>query len=136
MKKLSTLLAQRPALLRQARLANLASAYEALDACAERIARARLTGRVTLSAAAPEVGRYLASLVALDGRQSIIEEHFTDEALLDLADLIALARGEPTTEVTFCIEELGELFLAPLRTALEREGVVIDGRTVRNDTAG
>lgn len=133
MKKLSTLLSQRPDLLRQARLANLAFAYETLAACAERIARAHLTGRVTLSAADPDAGRYCATLVALEGSQSVIEEHFTDEALMDLADVVALVRGHPTEEVTFRIEELAEIFLAPLRIELEREGVAIDPTAARND---
>ena len=48
MKKLSTLLTQRQALLRQARLANLAFAYTTLMEFAHRIARAQLSGRVTL----------------------------------------------------------------------------------------
>ena len=135
MKNLSTLLALRPALLRQARLTNLAFAYETLAACAQRIARARLTGRVTLNSTDPTAGRYCATLVALDGSQAVIDEHLTDEALLDLADVIALARGHPTAEVTFPIEELADIFLAPLRAELEREGIAIDAGAPRHDAA-
>ena len=132
MKKLSTLLSQRPDLLRQARLANLAFAYETLAACAERIARARLTGRVTLTPADPEAGRYCATLVAHEGSQSVIEEHFTDESLLELADTVALVRDQPAGEISFQIETFAEIFLAPLRTTLEHEGVAIDAAAAPN----
>ncbi len=134
MKKLSTLLSQRPDLLRQARLANLAFAYETLAACAERIARARLTGRVTLTPADPEAGRYCATLVTHEGSQSVIEEHFTDEGLLELADTVALVRDQPAGEISFSIEAFAEIFLAPLRSKLEHEGVAIDAATASNAT--
>ncbi len=132
MKKLSTLLAQRPDLLRQARLANLAFAYETLAACATRIARARLTGRVTLTPAAPDVERYCATLVAHAGSQSVLEEHFTDESILELADTIALVRDQPAGEVSFQIEAFAEVFLTPLRSELAREGVAIDADAARH----
>ncbi len=135
MKKLSTLLAQRAELLRQARLANLAFAYETLVASAARFARSGLAGRVTLSPAAPDAGRYCATLVALDRSQSVIEEHFTDEMLMDLTDVIRMARDHPAEEITFNIEDFTELFLAPLRSELERAGVAIDTSPVRNGSA-
>ena len=133
MKKLSTLLSQRPDLLRQARLANLAFAYETLAACAERVARARLIGRVTLTPADPEAGRYCATLIAHDANQSVLEEHFTDESIWELADTIALARDQPADEISFQIEAFAEIFLAPLRIELEREGVAIDSTAARYD---
>ena len=49
-----SLLQQRAALLRQARLANLAFAHDQLGEFAARVARAGLTGEVTLRLADPE----------------------------------------------------------------------------------
>ena len=124
--KLSHLLRQRPALLRQARLTNLAFAYAKLDGFATRIARAHLHGEVNLRQATPEAERSWASLTALQGNQSVIEEHFTDEDIMDLADLVAFASGESNLDATFAIEQFAEKFLAPLRQELEHHGVSID----------
>lgn len=130
MKKLSTLLRQRADLLRQARLANLASAYQTLDDLAGRIARARLAGRVTVTHAAPDEERYWPALTALDLSQSVIEEHFTDEDVCELASVLAFTTGEDELELTFPLEDFAELFLAPVRDELEREGVQLDGSAV------
>ncbi|HEX2854860.1 MAG TPA: hypothetical protein VHO24_16625 [Opitutaceae bacterium] len=124
--KLSTLLTQRERLLQQSRLASLAFAYARLADFSARIARARLTGEVALRHAAPEMERYCASLTALEGRQSVIEEHFTDEDLMDLADVVGFLFGEREVERTFRLEEMAGTFLAPLRHELERSGVNID----------
>jgi hypothetical protein len=124
--KLSLLLTLRPALLRQAHLAGLAFAYWKLREFATRIARAQLRGDVHLQQAEAEAGRYWASLTALAGSQSVIEEHFTDEDLMDLADLIAFVTGETQLDLTFRIEQLAERFVTPLRLQLEQAGVIID----------
>ena len=126
MKKLSTLLHQRADLLRQVRLANLAYAYGTLEKLADRIARARLRGPVVLRSAAPAEERYWASLTALAGAQSVLEEHFTDEDIWELADGVAFATGYEPEEIAFPIEELGERFLGPLRAQLVREGIELD----------
>lgn len=126
MKKLSTLLSRRPTLLRQARLANLAFAYATLQKFSARIVRARLSGRVTLKHAAPQAERYWASLTALDHNQSVIEEHFSDEDLMELADVTAFVTGNDALDITFALEDLGDVFLLPIRVELEREGVIID----------
>ncbi|MGH7959920.1 MAG: hypothetical protein ACREH8_23295 [Opitutaceae bacterium] len=126
MKKLSTLLSRRPALLRQARLANLAFAYATLQNVQFCINRAQLSGRVTLRPAAPHAERYLPALIALEGNQSVIEEHFTEEDLMELADVLAFVTGNDALDTTFALEDLGDLFLLPLRLDLEREGIVID----------
>jgi hypothetical protein len=131
MKKLSTLLSRRAALLRHARHANLAFAYATLQNFATRISRARLSGRVTLKHAAPQAERYWASLTALDHRQSVIEEHFTDEDLMVMADVVSFVTGNEALDITFALDELGELFLLPLRSELEREGITIDRPAVR-----
>jgi hypothetical protein len=133
MKKLSTLLARRQALLRQARLASLAFAYTTLHDFARRIARAQLSGSVTLRHAAPHADRYWATLTALDGNQSVIEEHFTDEDLMDLADVLGFATGNDAVEISFRLEELADTFLVPLRAELESEGIVIDQTDARRD---
>lgn len=126
MKKLSTLLSRRPTLLRQARLANLAYAYTTLQSFQQRITRARLSGQVSLKFTAPHAERYWPQLVALENSQSVIEEHFTDEDLMELADVLAFVTGNDIHEITFALEDLSDLFLLPLRVDLEREGVVID----------
>jgi hypothetical protein len=123
MKKLSTLLQRRAVLLEQARLANLALAYRTLDDFARRIARGRLVGPVTLEPADTDAGRYWATLTAREGSQAVIEEHFADEDLMDLADIIAFVRGAEEATVTFRLEDFAANFVAPVRAALEREGV-------------
>lgn len=124
--KLSQLLSQRSHLLRQMRLANLAFAYASLRDFARRIRRARLAGVVTLQPVNPDEERYCATLTAHDGRQSLIEEHFTDEDLTTLADAVAQVSGHPTHEHTFHLESLEQEFAAPLRAELERAGVQFD----------
>jgi len=124
--KLSILLSQRRALLRQARLAAYAFAYWKLDECTRRIARAGIRGGVRLTRGAPDAPECFPTLTAIDGSQSVLEEHFTDEDIIDLADSVALATGEGELDATFRIETLSEAFLPPLRLELERGGVDID----------
>jgi hypothetical protein len=126
MKKLSNLLAQRPALLAQARLANLAFAHETLAGFARRIARAPIAGRVVLRQIDPGADRYWPTLTALDGSQSVLDEHFDDEDLLNLADVIAFTTGSNAAEFTFDLDDIAEFFLAQLRGELARAGVVVD----------
>ena len=124
--KLSFLLAQRQALLRQARLAHLAHAYDRLDDFAYRIARARLHGEVRLQATAPESGNYAASLTARQGAQSVLEEHFTDGDIMSLADVVTDITGQLDLDLTFPLEELASRFLAPLRQQLLQAGIELD----------
>jgi hypothetical protein len=131
--KLSLLLSQRTALLRHARLANLAFAYTKLGEFARRISRAQLTGSVTLKHAAPGAGQFWSALTALEGNQSVIEEHFTDEDIADLADIVAFTTGASDVDLTFRIEELEERFLAPLRPELEQAGIVFDHEPLSAD---
>lgn len=128
--KLSHLLAKRTDLLREVRLANIAFAYESLVSFAARAERARLHGRVLLKPLNPEEERFLPLLIALDGNQSVIEEHFSDEDLILLSDVIGFATGHPGYELTFRIEELAE-FIGPLRAELLKSGVTLDGPTAR-----
>jgi hypothetical protein len=121
--KLSKLLSRRPDLLRQVRLANVAFAYDMLGGFADRIQRAGLHGWVTLKPADPDASRCYASLTLLDGNQSVIEEHFTDEDLLDLADMVVFSIGHNAAEITFRIEGLADYFIEPLRVELQSAGV-------------
>lgn len=123
--KLSSLLARRSALLRQVRLANLAYAYQALGRFAARIARGGLHGTVVVRPAAPELDRYCATWSAADMSQAVLEEHFSDEELLELADVVAYLDGH-SDEVTFRLEETHDRFIAPLRDELVRAGVNLD----------
>ncbi|MDB6126692.1 MAG: hypothetical protein JWM35_588 [Verrucomicrobia bacterium] len=125
--KLSSFLAQRHALLEQARLANLAFAYERLSEFRERLAKTRLRGDLRIRQATL-AGDPWSSLTATHGSQSIIEEHFTDEDLMDFADIVAFTMGETELDLTFRIEELDPRFLRPLRLQLEQAGVAVDLR--------
>jgi len=124
--KLSILLSHRRALLHQARLAAYAFAYWKLGEFAARVARARLRGEVNLTRAAPDAEQCGTSLLALEGSQSVIDEHFTDEDIMDFADAAAVTAGDGRLDLTFRLEELEKGFLAPLRRKLEESGVAID----------
>jgi class 3 adenylate cyclase len=123
--KISALIAQRPELLRQVRLANLAYAYQTLVSYTQRVAQAHLQGRVVLRPINPDEERFCVTLTALEGNQSVIEEHFSDEDLVLLADVLGFATGHPAHELTFYIEQLDE-FVTPLRIDLEHAGVTLD----------
>jgi hypothetical protein len=127
--KLSTLISSRADLLRQAHLANLALAHETLGGFARRIAAANLRGPLVLQPAAPEEGRFCATLTALAGSQSVVEEHFTEEDLMDLADFLCLALGRAAgdpRDISFRGEKFTEAFLRPLRAELLAAGVALE----------
>ena len=119
--KLSHLISQREALLRQIHLANLAFAYQQLDALVARLDRAQLRGLVCLEPRDPAADRYWPILKALEGNQ-----HFTDAHIADLADLLAFNTGCNGAVVNFRLEELGEKYLAPLRSELLKAGVQLE----------
>ena len=118
------LILNRPALLRQARLANLAFAWQRLDAFATRIARARLHGQVTLLLPDPEADRPWPVLLALEGSQSVIEEYFLDDDIAELADiLVFLSDNNQIAEFTFPLEELAGHYLPGLQRVLGQAGI-------------
>jgi hypothetical protein len=123
--KLSHLLRQRSALLRQLRLAHLAFAAQALGDFSARVARAGLRGRVVLRPIDPANEEFCVTLTALDASQSVLEEHFVDEDLILLADVLGFVTGDPARELTFHLDRLDE-FLVPVRTELEQAGVEFD----------
>ena len=133
--KLSKLLATRQALLRQTQLANVAHAYITLRHITARITAGNLHGLVKLRAANPADECYWPSLIALEGNQSVIEEHFADHELIELADAMALAVDDDFTELDFRLEELAERFVSPLHHALEQAGVIIDSDIEHQDFA-
>ena len=135
MKKLSTLLTRRAALLQQARVANVAFAFATLQKFAERITRGQLSGRVRLTQAEPRAERYWVALIAIERSQAVIEEHFTDRDLMEMADVIAFATGTDALDITFELQDFDGQFLKPLREELEREGIVIDRPTADAEIA-
>lgn len=136
--KLSKLLASRQSILRQAHLAALAHALVTMKRLADRVQTAKLRGRVRLQPANPHEERYWPTLTALESNQSLLEEHFSDEDLVDLADAAVLAVESDYSELEFRIEDLPEKFVQPLRATLEEAGVALDLdiRTQPNLTAG
>ena len=129
--KLSQLLQKREALLRQSRLSNLAFAYWHLSRLVTRIAGAGLRGPVRLQPADPGAERYWPVLTALEGSQAVIEEHFTDENVLELADLISFLTGEQDQDTTFRLEDMAAKFLTPLQHSLQQGGVEFEQEAPR-----
>lgn len=122
------LLRQRDALLRQARLANVAYACQRLGEFAARIARARLRGAVVLHAGDPEGEQPWPGLRAMEGSQAVLEEHFLDEELVELTDiLVFLGEDIRTDGLTLRLEELAERFIPRLRHELESAGIEVPG---------
>lgn len=120
------LLQQRATLLRQAHLANLAFAHERLGRFGARIARARLHGEVILRPADPSAERLWPELTSDEISPAVLAEHFLDEDLAELADVLAFIHDdESPTRFVFRIEELEDLFRSSLREELRAAGVVI-----------
>ncbi len=124
--KISKLLATRQALLRQTQLANLAFAFVTLQRFAARIEAGKLSGLVRLRPADPSEERFWATLTALEGNQSVLEEHFADHELIELADAITFVGEGEFDELDFYLEDLAEKFLQPARQMLQHSGVVFD----------
>ena len=124
--KLSKLLASRQSILRQAHLATLAHALMTTQRLAARVGTAKLRGRVRLQPADPAEERDWPTLTALETNQSIIEEHFSDEDLVNLADAAVLALESEFSELEFQLEELADKIVLPLRQELEGAGVTLD----------
>ncbi len=124
--KISKLLDSHRVILQQARLANLAQAFLTLRRLAERVRRARLGGLVQLRQPDAAEERLWASLTALEGSQAVIEEHFTDEELMEFADAVAYVHNTDALDVTFRLEHLDGLFVQPLEAELRRGGVEFD----------
>lgn len=128
----SELLHHREALLRQARLANLAFAFARLSDYAERIARAGLRGPATLLEAEPEAERFWPTLVPHGGNQSVIDEHFLDEDVEELDEILLFLEEEGfEVDYTFDLESMPQRYLPALRRELEKAGVVSPATSLR-----
>ncbi len=123
---LSTLISQRNALVRQAHLANVAYCYSSVRLLAHRLQAANLRGLVYLKRTQSIEGDYSESLTALEGSQSLIEEHFAEADITDLLDTVAFIQGEPLVNLCFRLDELSDRFITPLCEVLERSGVQMD----------
>lgn len=123
---LSQLIASRQLINRQANLANLAYAYLTVKRFADRVQRAGLRGRVRLRPADVTAEHYWASLTAVDGAQSVVEEHFSEEDVMDLADAVAYAIEGDFHEVIFPLERMHARLVVPLQVLLAHAGITID----------
>jgi hypothetical protein len=131
------LLHHRDALLRQARLANTAYAYVRLGEFAARIARARLRGAVALRAGDPSSEQPWPGLAALEGSQAVLEEHFLDEEMVELTDILTfLGEDVDRSGLTLRLEDLAERFLPRLRRELEAAGVSVPSSSAVPDVPG
>jgi hypothetical protein len=62
--------------------------------------------------------------VAEEGSQAVLDEHFIDRDINDLADLVVFASGgERRPSFTFRLEELDRSFRPRLRQELESAGI-------------
>jgi len=120
------LLQQRSGILRTARLANLAYAYARLSVFAGRIAHAGLTGPVSIHPVNPEAGRFCPVLVAHAANQSVVDEHFLDEDVVEFSDIITfLSQETDALEYTFEFEDIAGRVLPWLRRELARGGIAV-----------
>lgn len=120
------LLHQRDALLKQARLANAAFAYQRLGDFIARLDRAQLHGLVALQPGDPLVEHPWPELAALEDSQGAIEEHFLDEDIVELADILHFLGEEVYANgLTFRLDELESRFLPRLRRELEAAGIAV-----------
>lgn len=125
--KLSALLASRPTILRQAALAHAAAAWLTLHHASLRIAAGGLHGHVRLRHGDNVDGEAPWTLLTSDEiRPSVLEEHFTDDDILEIAEALAYATDAERVDVTFRIESLGEVYATPLLQSLEKAGVTLD----------
>lgn len=125
--KISELLAFRKTLIRQTTLANMAHAYVVLQRFEQRIARGELRGSVHFQRVHdPANATYWCSLTALEGNQSVLDEHFTEEDLVELGEALPFALDRESDELDFRLEEFSERFVEPLRHQLTRSGIEND----------
>ncbi len=125
--KLSALLASRPTILRQAALAHTAAAWLTLQHASTRISAAGLHGWVRLRQGDSSEGEApWVTLTSEEIRPSVLEEHFTDDDLLEIAEALAYATDSDHADLEFCIEALGETYASPLLRTLEKAGVTLD----------
>jgi hypothetical protein len=74
-----------------------------------------------------------ASLTALTGNQSVIDEHFSDEDVLQLVDSLEFALESNFSELEFELDEMAATYAPPLLEALLCAGVVLDDPLIENN---
>lgn len=135
--KFNELLLRRNELIHQARLANVAYAYQWLGDFAERIERAGLQGSVTLRGPDSESGRKEAQLTANDFSQAIVEEHFLEEEIAELNAVLTFVHGaESIAELKFSLDDIATRYLPSLRLVLETAEVLPREETSSVDEPG
>jgi hypothetical protein len=118
--KFDELLTHRDELLKAARLANLAYAYQWLGNFADRINRAGLQGQVVLYGPHPDGNLQEPMLAAKEFSQSVIDEHFLQEEVTELYAIFRCVHDSSLIrEAKFRLEDLGEIYLPALRRVLE-----------------
>lgn len=131
------LLNRRSQLLREARLANVAYAYQWLGDFTERIERAGLRGSVTLRGPDFEQERATAELIAHGFSQAVVQEHFLDEEIAELHAVLAFVHGAGLIpELRLQLEEIAARYLPSLRQALEAAEVLPREETSSIEDAG
>lgn len=124
--KLSALLASRPTILRQAALAHTAAAWLTLQHASSRIAAAGLHGIVRLRQGDPaEDEAPWATLTSNEIRPSVLEEHFTEDDLVEIAEALSYATDTDHADHEFPIQSLAG-YATPLLHTLEKAGVTLD----------
>ena len=122
--KFDDLLNYRDELVRHARLANVAYAYQWLTDFSARIAQSGLRGQVMLRSADAEGNPVRPLLFAEDFSQSVVQEHFLEAEIAELAQVLAFVhQGSLIIELKFRLEEVGSRFLPALRRELEESDV-------------
>lgn len=133
--KLSALLASRSTILRQAALAHTAAAWLTLQHASHRIAAAGLRGTVRLTQSDPDAeGAPWATLTSVEIRPSVLEEHFTEDDIIKIADAVGYATDSDSVDVDLLIETLGEAYATPLLRTLEKAGVTLDVDKLTTDS--
>jgi hypothetical protein len=122
--KFSHLLHQRDQLIRQARLANLAYAHAQLQRFVARCQRAGLTGPCVLREGDAADGLPWPTLTAAGVSPAVLQEHFLEEEIVELADIFAfLDGGTRLPELVFLPRDLVQSVLPALRRELAEAGV-------------
>lgn len=135
--KFDDLLNYRDELVRHARLANVAYAYQWLSDFGARVAQSGLRGEVMLRGADAEGNPRRPVLVALDFSQAVVQEHFLDEEIAELAAVLAFAHhGSLVIELKFRLEEIAARFLPALRRELEESDVFPEETASSAEDAG
>ena len=90
------------------------------------VQRGQLSGLVRLQQPDEKEERYWATLTALTGSQSVLEEHFSEDDVGAMADAIGFVSPGEGLDVTFALERLESEYVAPLALGLERAGVTLE----------